>query len=88
MGQIVRTNSADVVYENGARLRVDRHPDTGRYSWSLVLLHADGTGTFEAMGEVQEVQGVSAGVHQAMVAAAAVFSQIDQDVLEGGSDRA
>jgi hypothetical protein len=86
MGQIIRATDATIHYENGARLRVDRHPDTGRYSWSLVLLHADGTGTFEAMGETEDVGGVSAGIHQAMVAAAAIFSQVDAEVLEGGSD--
>jgi hypothetical protein len=85
MGQIVRANSAIIDYENGAVLAVTRVGKSNRFSWGLRLRQSDG-GTFESMGETMDVEGMSAGIHQAMVAAAAIFSQVDAEVLEGGSD--
>jgi hypothetical protein len=88
MGQIVRPTRAVIHYENGAVQQVDFVKGTKRFTWKLTLADAAGKGLYMAMGETEEVDGVSAGIHQAMVAAAAIFSQVDQDVLEGGSDRA
>jgi hypothetical protein len=84
MGQIIRANSAEITYENGMVLYVRRMDK--RYDWRLLQHHEEGMSSLHAHGETEEVQGVSAGIHQAMVAAAAIFSQVDQAVLEDGSD--
>jgi hypothetical protein len=86
MGQIIRATDATIHYENGFTMIVERiSPESKRFGWRLIMDDGD-VGTVEAMGETEDVGGVSAGIHQAMVAAAAIFSQVDAEVLEGGSD--